>query len=541
MRNRKALLCLIVIAWTGFLAAGETLDLSTIWKIKDEGLSRSQVMNTLSYLSDVHGPRLTGSPGIKAAQRWAEKTLQEWGLVSVHLESYPFGKGWTLEHLSAEMLEPTYSPLIAFPKSWSQPTPGPVTGHAILAEIRSERDFDKYRGKLKGMFVLTQPLREMSMISNAPARRYTEEDLKQIALAPDPGARRNPPSEPRDPQFPRKLSEFYLEEGVAALLEPSPGSGGGTVFVVSAGRRSAEPLPSPPQLVVAAEHYNRMLRILEKQIKVQLRIDIQCRVQGEETDAFNLIGEIPGTEKRDEVVMLGAHFDSHHSGTGATDNAAGSAVAMEVMRILKAIDARPRRTIRLALWSGEEQGLLGSEAYVADHFASRPDSGRATSPEGGALSPSPDGPTAAQPRAPLSLKAEHSRLSVYFNLDNGGGKIRGIYLQGNEEVRSVFGAWLEPFRDMGATTTSIRNTGGTDHVSFDRVGLPGFQFIQDPLEYDSRTHHSNMDVYDRVQPSDMMQAAVVMASFVWQAAVREEMIPRKPLARNLVVAAGGRE
>ncbi|MBI3940671.1 MAG: M20/M25/M40 family metallo-hydrolase [Acidobacteria bacterium] len=557
MKLRGATLCLLAIAATRLLLAQEALDLATIWKIKDEGLNRSQVMDTLGTLTDVHGPRLTGSPNFKAAQLWAKGKLEEWGLVNVHLESYgPFGKGWSLEHLSAEMLQPAYSSLIAFPKSWTPGTAGSVTADAILAVIRSEDDLSRYRGKLKGMFVLTQRAREVRLATTAPARRYSDEDLKQLAQAPEPGARRNfPRGEAPSPQFQRKLNEFYLAEGVAALLEPSGGGGGGTLFVTSGARRSADAPPGPPQLVVAVEHYNRMVRILERGIAVQLRVDIQTRMLEEDVNAYNLVGDIPGTDREGEVVMLGAHFDSHHSGTGATDNAAGSAVVMEAVRILKAIGARPRRTIRVALWSGEEQGLLGSRAYVADHFASRPEpvssqasesqvqasesQGQASESQGQAPGRQDRPETGNQIPGPLTLKPEYSKLSVYFNLDNGGGKIRGIYLQGNEEARPIYTAWLEPFRDMGMTTVSIRSTSGTDHVSFDRVGLPGFQFIQDPLDYSTRTHHSNMDVYDHVLRGDVMQASVIMASFVWQAALRDQKLPRKPLPREPMVTQPG--
>ncbi len=540
----------LILLFVGLLAADEATDLTTIWKIKDEGLNRSQVMETLSYLTDVYGPRLTGSPNIRKAQEWAEGKFKQWGLVNVHQESYgPFGKGWALEHLSAEMLEPAYAPLIALPKSWTPGTQGPITANATAVTIEKEANFEKYRGKLKGLFVLGQQEREVNPITTAPAKRYSDEDLKEIAQAPDPAGRRNfPQGRPPfnfDRQFLRKLNEFYVSEGVAAVLEPGRGDGG-TIFVTSGGERTADAPPVPPQLVVAVEQYNRMLRILQKGIPVQLRIDIQARFYDQDLNAYNVIGEIPGADKKDELVMLGAHFDSHHSGTGATDNGAGSAVAMEAVRILKAINAQPRRTIRVALWSGEEQGLLGSRGYVSDHFASRPQPrsgegagqpGQPPSQQRGQEAGGQQRPQqASEPPLPLTLKPEYAKFSAYFNLDNGTGKIRGVYLQGNEEARPIFASWMEPFRDMGMTTLSIRNTGGTDHLAFDGVGLPGFQFIQDPVEYDTRTHHSNMDVYDRIQRGDLMQASVIMASFVWEAAIRDQKFPRKPLPRDQVVA-----
>lgn len=542
--KRRTILLILGCLLAGWLLADETVDLATVWKIKDEGLNRSQVMDTLSFLTDVYGPRLTGSPNIKNAQEWTQKKLKEWGLVNVHLEGYPFGKGWVLEHLSAEMLEPAYSPLIAWPKSWTLGTQGPVTGGAVLVNIQNENDFEKYRGKLKGMFVLTQAEREVTAITSAPAKRYSDEDLKEISTAPQPGARRSFPAGTQpNIELQRKINNFYQSEGVAALLEPGRGDGG-TLFVTTARQRNTgEPSPVA-NLVMAVEHYNRIVRILQKKIPVQLRLDVQTRLLDADLNAYNVIGEIPGSDKKNELVMVGAHFDSHHAGTGATDNAAGSAVAMEVVRILKAIEARPRRTIRIALWSGEEQGLRGSAAYVAEHFASRPRNDAASrsdapSPES-TDSPQTPAPAAGggrfgQPSGPLQLKPEYANFSAYFNLDNGTGKIRGIYLQGNEEARPIFTAWMEPFRDMGMTVLSIRNTSGTDHLSFDGVGLPGFQFVQDPVEYDTRTHHSNMDVYDRIQKGDVMQASVIMASFVWNAATRDQKFPRKPLPRDQVI------
>lgn len=532
--KRWAWLC-IAIAIAGFATAQNSVDLAMVWRLKDEGLNRSEVMNTLSYLTDVYGARLTGSPNIRKAQEWAKDKLEGWGLANTHLEAYgPFGHGWTLERLSVEMLEPSYSPLIAFPKSWTPGTEGPVTGDCISVQIRSEEDFDRYRGKLQGRFVLALPARDQAPSMNPLGKRYSDEDLREIGQAPDPG--RRPPQRRQDnPRFTRRLREFYESEGVVALLEPSPGDGG-TVFVASGGPRTADS-PVPRQLVVAAEHYNRILRILEKNLPVRLRVDIGVKFLENDLNAYNLIAEIPGTDRQSEIVMLGAHFDSHHAGTGATDNAAGSAVAMEAMRILRALDVRPRRTLRLALWTGEEQGLLGSAAYVADHFAARAPAPSAS----GASGPGQGDDNAARADAelrPLNLKPEYSKLSAYFNLDNGTGKIRGVYLQGNEEVRPLFSRWMEPFKDMGMTTLSIRNTGGTDHVSFDRVGLPGFQFIQDPIEYESRTHHSNMDLYDRLQRSDLMQASVIMAWFAWQAAEEDSLLPRKPMPRALQVVAG---
>jgi hypothetical protein len=352
------------------------------------------------------------------------------------------------------------------------------------------------------------------------ASRRTDADLATLAQAPDavqgrgqapPGAaaiggrQGGPGGGGFNQAFQRALNKFLADEGVAVAIRVGAGrSEGGTVFAQGGGSRDPkDPVPSP-MVTLTPEHYNRIARLLDHKIPVKLEFNVEARFVDDRMDSVNVVGEIPGGRKRDEVVMIGAHLDSWHSGTGATDNAAGSAVMIEVMRILKTLNLRLDRTVRLALWSGEEQGILGSRAYVTEHFAARED---------------------------MKLKPEHAKLSGYFNVDNGSGKIRGVYLQGNDAMRPIFEAWLKPFEDLGATTISIRNTGGTDHLSFDAVGLPGFQFIQDPLEYDSRTHHSNMDVYDRVQRADMMQMAAIVASIVYNAANRDELLPRKPLPK----------
>jgi hypothetical protein len=510
--------------------AQDRADLAAIWKIKDEGFNRSQVMETVGYLTDVCGPRLTGSPGLRQAQAWTQQRLKEWGLKNVHTEKFDFGRGWELQRFSAHMLEPNYSPLTAFPLAWTPGTNGPVKGEAIRVEINTEADFEKHRGKLKGLFVLTQPPRPVEPLFSPQARRYTEEELRGIAQAPEPGQARPPGQPPQRPagqpgppnrQFVEKLREFFAAEGVAALIQPSRGDGG-ALFVTGGGApRVRTPPPVPPQFMLAVEQYNRICRLLDRKMKVVLEADVAARFLEEDRYDYNVIAEIPGTDKAQEVVMVGAHLDSWHGATGATDNAAGCAVAMEVMRILSATGLRPRRTVRLALWSGEEQGLIGSRAYVNEHFAARPE----PPPEMDRDSPE----YRRLQQRPPTIRPEHARLSGYFNLDNGTGKIRGIYLQGNEEARPIFEAWLAPFQDMGAATVTIRNTGGTDHQSFDAVGLPGFQFIQDPVEYSTRTHHSNLDVYDRIQPGDLMQAAVVKASLVYHTAMREQRLPRKPM------------
>ena len=519
----------VVMVAGGFLGgqAPERADLDAIYLIKDEGFERSQVMEVLSYLTDVYGPRLTNSPNIKAASKWTMAKMNEWGLANVKQESWgPFGRGWSNEKVYLQATAPQKYPILGLPKAWTPGTDGLVSGEAVLAVIASAKDIDNYRGKLRGKFVMTASALPIA-VSVAPlSTRYDDKTLEEISRQPPPappGRRGGPqpaagPAAPGTPnpqqEFNRQRTEFFVSEGILATLEPSRGVNGGTIFVqgpAPAGVggnpmafRDPKAPKSVPQLVIAAEQYNRIMRTLEKKIPVKLEMDVENKFYDDDLNAFNIVGEIRGTDAADEVVMLGAHFDSWHGGTGATDNAAGSAIMLEAMRILKATGLKMRRTVRLALWTGEEQGLLGSRAYVKDHFADRPT---------------------------MALKPEHAKLSAYFNVDNGTGAIRGVYLQRNEAVAPVFREWMDPFKNIGMTTLSIRNTGGTDHLAFDEVGLPGFQFIQDAVEYDTRTHHSNMDVYDRIQPSDMIQNAVIVASFVYNAANREQKLPRKPLPK----------
>jgi hypothetical protein len=517
----------------------EKVDLDVVNKIKAEGLERSQVMDTLSSLCDVVGPRLTGSPGMKMANEWTKNKLAEWGLQNAHLEAWgPFGRGWSVERCAVHQLDPTPMPLIAFPKAWTPGTNGTITGEVVWTDIKTEADFEKYRGKLKGAIVLTAPTREVKAHFKPQGERLSDEDLLKLANAESSGGAMGGRNYSEDMlrqyrqvmELNRKKEEFFRNEGVAVLMDSGRAGDGGTIFVQSGGPRDAKAPQALPSVVLAVEHYNRLVRMIQKGAKVRLEVNVAAKFHDEDQMAYNTVAEIPGTDKKDEIVMLGGHMDSWHAGTGATDNAAGVAVTMEAVRILKALGLQPRRTIRIALWSGEEQGLLGSRAYVSDHFASRP-----------APPPSAANDPIAMMRGmnsgPLTLKPEHAKFSAYYNLDNGTGKIRGIYLQGNDAVRNIFRAWLSPFKDMGASTVTISNTGGTDHQAFDGVGLPGFQFIQDEIEYETRTHHSNMDVYDRIQADDMKQAAIIMASFVWHTAQREEKLPRKPMPQT--GAAGG--
>ena len=518
-----------------------------IERIKDEGMNRSQVMETLSYLSDVIGPRLTASPNMKRSNEWTREKLASWGLQNAHLEAWgPFGRGWTLQRFSAQVIEPQDIPLIAYPKAWSPATNGGVTGEVVYLDAKTEADLEKYKGKLKGAIVLTAPMREVKARFEPLGTRRDEKNLLALADAPAPaggqgrGGFRLTPELRAAQQFNVRKLMFAQEEGAVVLVDPSRAGDGGTIFV----QQATVPQPVPdvpfgpgaprqktaydkdapkilPQIVLANEQYNRILRMLQAGEKVKMEVKIAVQWQDADPMGYNTVAEIPGTDLKDEVVMLGGHMDSWHAGTGATDNGAGVAVAMEAVRIIQTLGLKPRRTIRVGLWTGEEQGLLGSAAYVAQHFGKL---------EPGNPGVVPPGTSNSQPAAPPKLVTmpDYEKFDAYFNLDNGTGKIRGVYLQGNEAVRALFRQWLMPFRDAGAQTLSISNTGGTDHLSFDRIGLPGFQFIQDEIEYDSRTHHSNQDVFDRIQGDDMKQAATIMAWFVYNTAMRDEKLPRKP-------------
>jgi hypothetical protein len=511
-------LLLVVAVAPLWAQAPSASDLSAIAQIKEEGFNHSQIMEIMSYLTDVYGPRLTNSPNIKQAAEWTTGKMKEWQLANVHFEPWgPFGKGWSNERFSLQAISPRPFPLIGYAQAWTPGTNGVVTAEAVWAPIQKEEDFEKYRGKLKGKFVLTAQVPEVKARYEAQAHRYTDAELATEATEEIPVAR----AEDRFARFRaqrelnQKIQKFLVDEGVAAWIGTSNGDDG-TVYVQSGGGRDPKDPPAPPRATVAAENYGRIVRMLEKNVPVTLQADIQNKFYEDDLNSFNIVGEITGGDKAkaDEIVMVGAHFDSWHSGTGATDNGAGSAVMLEAMRILKTTGVKLRRTVRIGLWTGEEQGLLGSRAYVKQHF--------------GSWEPDP----AASDKEDLKLLPEQAKFDAYYNVDNGSGKIRGVYLQGNESIAPLFTQWMEPFHNLGMTTLSIRNTGGTDHLSFDAVGLPGFQFIQDPIEYDTRTHHSNMDVYERIQEPDMKQMAVIVASFVYLTANRDEFVPRKPLQKT---------
>jgi carboxypeptidase Q len=490
------------------LHAQERIDHDAIARIRDEGFNRSQVLETALRLSDLNGPRLAGSAGYARAAEWARGTLDAWGLTGARLE--PWGRrgaGWEIERFTAEMTAPWYVNLHAIPKAWSTPTPAPVRGTPVLVRIRSEQDFERYRGTLRGRIVLNGALEPVRDRFTVPATRWTQAELDSLARLQDPG---EPATYGEDSDGwleglarRERIERFLAEEGVALVVEGSTNP----VALRASGHVSytTDPRGRVPALVISRGEFNQVVRLLERDVPVELAVSIHTRFTDADSLGYNVVAELPGTDRRlrDEVVMLGGHLDSWHVGTGATDNAAGVAVAMEAMRILRAAGLQPRRTIRVALWDGEEQEEYhGSMGYVRRHFGDP---------------------------ATLRLLPDHRRLSAYFNLDNGTGRIRGIWAQGNHAAVPIFQQLLAPFADLEATTVSIANVGSTDHIPFQSVGLPGFQFIQDRLDYFARTHHTALDGADYLMEDDMKQAAVVLASLVYHVANRDARLPRGPL------------
>lgn len=481
--------------------------------IRKHGMDQSQVMELASWMCDVYGPRLTGSPMLDKATEWAQGQLKEWNMQNVHLDEWgPFGRGWQMNHFEMHCEAPMYFPIIAYPKAWSPSTNGTIKGEVIYLDAANEEELAAYKGKLTGKFVFIDTIRTLKEWEKPLANRFTSEDLLEMANAAAPVKRpfRNWNRSGRN--FYRKLKAFLYEEQPLATIDRSYKGDLGTVFVSGAsakeGRSRNKDAEVLPQVTMSVEHYNRIFRMLKKGIPVTLRMKLDAEYSNEDEMEHNIIAEIPGTDLNDEVVMFGAHFDSWHTGTGATDNGAGSAVMMEAARILtetiKETGIKPRRTLRLALWTGEEQGLFGSKGYVKKHLADTDDLGNLQ-----------------------DVKPAQEKISAYYNLDNGTGRIRGVYMQGNEKVRPIFREWLEPFEEDGASTLTLKNTGGTDHLAFHAVGIPGFQFIQDNVAYWSRTHHSNMDNWDHLVADDLKQAATIIASFVWHTAQRDEMLPRR--------------
>ncbi len=519
--------------------AGEPVDLDMVTRIRDEGFRRSQVMDTARYLTDEVGPRITGSPALKRANEWTLARLEEWGLENGHLESYDFGRGWSFERCSVHLISPRTSPLLALPAAWTPGTKGPVRGEAMRIKVEEVEDLEKYEGQLGGKIVFVddaRPYDPNGELNRRIYRRYDDSDLSDLGeyAIPEDGPPQWRKGYRKRWELRQALNATLVEEGAVALVEISSRDNGIVRITGMSSLTPGDPI-GVTGLGMAAEHYNWILRLLEAREvdpedgdepgpltgPVVLEIDVQATLHEDDLQAYNTIAEIPGSTLADEVVIAGGHLDAWHAGTGATDNAAGSAIVMEAARILKALGVKPRRTIRFALWSGEESGYYGSRAYVTEHFAERPET---TDPEQLKL---PRG--LRETLWPLTLKPDHAKVAAYFNYDNGSGKIRGIYAEENAGVVPIFEAWLKPFADLGATEVTMRKTGGTDHVPFDRAGLPGFQFIQDRLEYGTRTHHTNLDVYDHLQPDDLKQSAVIMASFLYHAAMREERLPRKPV------------
>jgi carboxypeptidase Q len=514
----------------------ETLDLNMYQRIRLEGIDHSHVMEYASALDDDIGPRLTGSQNVKHANEWTRDQFTAMGCVNSHLEDWgEFGMGWTQLNTWVRMTSPDNAVFIAQAAPWSPATTGSVSGPAIWIDVKDEKDLDKYRGKLGGKIVFYGAMRDVPPVEKPLWTRLDDADLKKLTEYPVKPRERDDfiQAYMKRLDLRQKVGALLAGEHALAVVTPSRdgrsgGGSGGTFFDDSGAgfgweaykREHVDPVPV---VVMAIENYGRVYRLLKADVPVSIEMNVDTKFTGDHEHGYDTVAEIPGTDPnlKDEVVMVGGHLDSWAAGTGATDNGAGTVVAMEVMRILNALQVKPRRTIRVGLWTGEEQGEYGSYGYVRQHFGQVPLS---TTPEQMKL---PEWVRKAA--GPVELKPDAQKISAYFNLDNGSGKIRGIYLQGNAAIGPIFQQWIEPLKDLGVTTITLRNTGGTDHEAFDAIGIPGFQFIQDPLDYETRAHHSNMDTYERLSADDLAQAAVVEATFVYNAAMRDQMLPRKPM------------
>ncbi|MES2329244.1 MAG: M20/M25/M40 family metallo-hydrolase [Bacteroidota bacterium] len=546
MRKIARLTVLLAVAIPFAGSTQEKIDAAMMQKIRNEGLKNSKVMEIAFNLTDMSGNRLTASPGFMRAASYAKTKLEEWGAKNVAIDPWgEFGKGWELEKSYVAITAPYYKPLSAYPKAWTAGTKGLKSAEVLLVTLKDSTSLDAYRGQLKNKVIIIEPANNIPYTPSfkADARRYEDSDLVKMANAkmPPAGGQGRGGGNPgvvnpndtaaarRAAQFAQRggggggaaralvlLKELAKKEGAAAFItKGSPNSHDGTIFAAGGGTYKGTDPANFLDIVVGIEDFNTIVRLSKAGVPVKMDVDVKTKFQTKDLQGYNVIGEIPGTDPllKDEVVMLGAHLDSWQTGTGATDNASGSSVMLEVIRILKTLGVQPRRTIRIGLWSGEEEGLLGSRAYVKKTFA--------------------------DPATMQTLPA-HEKFSSYFNIDNGTGKVRGIYLQGNEAARDIFQQWLTPFNDLGAKTVTISNTGGTDHQSFDGVGLPGFQFIQDEIEYSARNHHSNMDVYDHLIEDDLKQISTIVAAFVYNAAQRDQKIPRKPMPVPRTPGQGGR-
>jgi carboxypeptidase Q len=526
-----------VPSYYGPQPAVESIDLTMYARIREEGFKHSHVMQLGSALSDGIGPRLTGSPNMAKANAWTRDTLTTLGLENAHLEDWgEFGMGWQQVNTWGRMVTPDMEPVWLQAAPWSPPTKGAVTGEAVYINATQESDLDKFKGKLAGKIVLFGAMRPTPDVTEALFKRYTDAELKEMETYPNGVGRAGAPNiaqllaDRAKLQALRKSAlKMMTDEGVAAIITPSRdgGSGGGTGIIfddnganLARDAQKRDNAIAIPNAVMMIEHYNRLGRLLEQHVPVTLEVNIKTKFTGDHEHGFDTVAEIPGNDPKlkNEVVMVGGHLDSWISGTGATDNGAGSIVAMEAVRILKALGVKPRRTIRIALWSGEEQGLFGSLGYVKQHF------GTFAEPK----DVDPNTPAFMRAHGALTTTKEWETLDAYYNLDNGTGKVRGVYTQENYAIAPIFKQWMAPLADLGVTTISYRNTGGTDHLSYDAVGLPGFQYIQDPMDYETRTHHSDMDTYDRLHALDLEQAAVVEAIFLYNTSEREAMMPRKP-------------
>jgi len=515
--------------------AKENLDYNMYQQIRIEGLTHSHVMEYASALMDGIGPRLTGSPNLKHANEWTRDQLAAMGCTNAHLEDWgEFGMGWQQLNTWTRMSSPDTAVFITQAAPWSPSSNGTISGQAVWMDVKKEEDLDKYKGKLAGKVVLLGEMREVKPVDKPLFERDDEKDLAKIIEHPlVPEQEYFTPELMKSIDLRQKISKFLADEHALAVILPSRdgrnnGGSGGTIFVDSSRglgwfSYQREHIQPVPVVIAAIENYGRVYRLLKANVPVSIEMNVDVKFTGDHEHGFDTIAEIPGTDPKlkDEVVMVGGHLDSWAAATGATDNGAGTVVAMEVMRILNALQVKPRRTIRIGLWTGEEQGLFGSIGYVKQHFGFVP------------LSTAPDQVKLPEwlrkPAGPLVLKPDQQKISGYFNVDNGSGKILGVYLQENIAETPIFAQWIEPLKDLGVTAISVRNTEGTDHESFDAVGIPGFQFIQDKLDYATRTHHSNMDTYERLQPGDLAQAATVEAIFVYNTAMRDQMLPRKPL------------